>query len=320
MTAKRLILVTGMPRSGTTAVGDVLAAAAGTGILHEPLNYLVGLRDVPHYFAFPGDGKVTNASIAHWVRDIRSLQLRYKPGIFPRETGLRRLIKRMVGGRAINSYRRCLLTPGLDTLIWKDPFASLAAPYIHESHGIPVVVTLRNPWAVAASFKRMHWAFELNEILGRIQSAGMGEFLFGDRVWNRRDEPVANAALLWFIIYSSLEDLLTMEGGLIGLSLDELIQSPASVYATLFNRLGLSWTESISQSVVNRYQGNPSKPQVPTGDKAHDRNRDPASMNQYWRSLLDTDEQALVSDVCGDLWGVLGKLRMADIPVSESLK
>ena len=62
MTTKDLILVTGMPRSGTTAVGEVLSTAAGTAVLHEPLNYLVGLSDVPHYFAFPGGGEVLRGS------------------------------------------------------------------------------------------------------------------------------------------------------------------------------------------------------------------------------------------------------------------
>lgn len=311
MTAKRLILVTGMPRSGTTAVGDVLALAARAGFLHEPLNYLVGLSDVPHYFAFPGGGEITTASFDRWVNDIQALRLRYKPGIFPRDTGSRRLLKRMLGGRAVNSYRRCVLTPGLDTLIWKDPFASLAACYLHESHGLPIVVTLRNPWAVAASFKRMRWAFDLDEIISRIHSADIEKCPFDNKEWIRRNEPVVNAALLWFTIYSNLENLLTQEGGLIGLSLDELIQKPLAVYTALFDRLDLPWTDSISREVETRYQGKRSKPKAPSGERAHDRDRDLAAMNQYWRTLLDTEEQALVSGICADLWETLGSLRLA---------
>jgi Sulfotransferase family len=317
MRTKRLILVTGMPRSGTTAVGEVLATAARTSILHEPLNYLVGLRDVPHYFALPGGGGVTGASFDRWVADIRALKLRYKPGVFPKEKGLHRLMKRLLGGRAVNSYRRCVWTPGLDTLIWKDPFACLAARYLHEVHGIPVVVTLRNPWAVAASFKRMRWAFDLDEIFSRIQSAAQQKYSFDNQIWLRRDEPVVNAALLWLIVYSSLQDLLTAEGGLIGVSLDELIQRPTAVYAALFDRLGLAWTESVERSIVSRYQGKLCEPQVPVGEKAHDRKRDLASMNQYWTNLLDVNEQALVSDLCGELWGMLGALRVDGIPATE---
>lgn len=308
-----------MPRSGTTAVGDVLATAAKTAVLHEPLNYLVGLRDVPHYFAFPGGGEVTKTSFDRWVADIGALRLRYKPGVFPREKGLQRLAKRVLGGRAVNSYRRCVWTPGLDTLIWKDPFACLAAPYLHEVHGIPVVVTLRNPWAVAASFKRMRWAFDLDDIFTRVQSAGQQNSFFDKQIWLRRNEPVVNAALLWAIVYSSLRDLLTQEDGLIGLSLDELIERPASVYAALFDRLGLSWTKSVERAIVSRYQGEKSEPQVPLGEKAHDRKRDLASINQYWRNLLDADEQALITELCGELWGIIGDLRMVDSPAADPL-
>jgi len=317
MKSKRLILVTGMPRSGTTAVGEVLGKAAGTAVLHEPLNYLVGLNDVRHYFAFPGGGEVSAASFDQWVEDMRALRLRYKPGLFPREKGLRRLTKQIIGGRAVNSYRRCKWTPGLDTLIWKDPFAALAAGYLHERHGLQVVVTLRSPWAVAASFKRMGWAFDLDEIMTRLRSAGRGDYSFDDGLWIRSNEPVANAALLWFLVYSSLEDLLTQEDGLIGLSLDELIRYPTTVYAELFDRLGLAWTDPIAQAVIDRYQGEKSDLKAPMGAKAHDRNRDISFMNQYWRNLLDSSEQALVSDVCGELWEVLGSLRLVDESSTE---
>ena len=312
MKNKRLILVTGMPRSGTTAVGDVLGTARGAAILHEPLNYLVGLRDVPHYFVLPGGGEVTNDTLDQWVSDMQSLSLHYKPGLFPKEKGLRRLVKQVVGGRSVNSYRRCLWTPGIDTLIWKDPFAALSARYLHEHYKMPVVVMLRNPWAVAASFKRMRWAFDLDEIMSRIQQAGQPHFRLNDKAWKLRHEPAANAALLWFIIYSSLHAQLAPEGGLIGLSLDELIQDPATVYAELFDLLGLPWTESVKRGVLKRYLGKQSEPRVPIGEKAHDRKRDLASMNQYWRKLLSADEQALVSAVCEELWESLAGLRMVN--------
>ena len=51
---RRLILVTGVPRSGTTAVGQMLSLAAGAGALHEPFNYHSGLRHIANYFEIPG--------------------------------------------------------------------------------------------------------------------------------------------------------------------------------------------------------------------------------------------------------------------------
>lgn len=312
MKNKRLILVTGVPRSGTTAVGDVLGTAPGAAVLHEPLNYLVGLRDVPHYFVVPGGGEVSQSTLDHWVAGMQALRLRYKPGLFPKEKGLRRLAKRIAGGRAVNSYRRCLLTPGIDTLIWKDPFAVLAARDLHERHQIPVVVMLRNPWAVAASFKRMRWAFDLDEITSRLATAGKQIATPNPAAWQNRNEPVANAALLWFIIYNSVRDQLAPNGAFIGLSLDELIQDPVTVYAELFSRLDLHWTASVESGVVKRYQGKQSEPSAPEGEKAHDRRRNLTSINEYWRKLLDADEQALVSSVCGDLWAALDGLRMVN--------
>ena len=44
----QLVLVTGSPRSGTTAVGQMLALGRGVGTLHEPFNRLVGLKEIEH--------------------------------------------------------------------------------------------------------------------------------------------------------------------------------------------------------------------------------------------------------------------------------
>ena len=53
---KRLVLVTGTPRSGTTAVGSILAAAPGARELYEPFNRHVGMVEVDVDFPVVGAG------------------------------------------------------------------------------------------------------------------------------------------------------------------------------------------------------------------------------------------------------------------------
>ena len=191
---RRLVLVTGTPRSGTTPVGDVLAAARRTRTLYEPLNRHVGDRRVRRYFEVPGTGGFMDATVDGLVDDVRRLRLRLRPGLFPEDRGPRRLAKRLTGSRARMTYRLARLPPRPRTLVWKDPFAAFLAEDVARRHDVPVVVTLRPPEAVAASFKRLGWAFDVHDLLGRLDADAT------TRAWleglGPADDPVTSATVL----------------------------------------------------------------------------------------------------------------------------
>lgn len=300
---KRLILVTGAPRSGTTAVGRMLGLGTGVGTLHEPFNLLVGLREIEHYFEIPGTGTCSAEKFDDCIGRLRDLRLKFKPGVFPREQGLRRYFKQVFGGRAHNSYRLCRWQPGLHTLIWKDPFAALAADRIATRHGIDVVVTLRNPWAVAASFKRMGWAFDLDDLVMRLRERGLS-LPAHTTAWNARHTPVANAALLWHVIYASLQNWSRDSARLTLLSLDRVVAEPEATYAGLYKRLGLVWSERIAARISRNYTSETGRDQ-PQGQRAHDQRRDLGAVNTYWKGLLNEEERALVSEINAELWDSL---------------
>lgn len=301
--AKRLILVTGAPRSGTTAVGRMLGLGKGVGTLHEPFNLLVGLREIEHYFEIPGTGGCSTEKFDACIQQMRGLRLRFKPGVFPRERGVRRWLKYWFGGRAHNSYRLCRLQPGLHTLIWKDPFAALAADRIAARHDIDVVVTLRNPWAVAASFKRMGWAFDLDDLHARLRECG-GVLPAHPAAWGLRHTPVANAALLWHVIYAPLLEWSRDNSRFVLLSLDQVVAAPVESYSKVYARLGLAWNDDIAERIKSNYTSASGEEQ-PQGQRAHDQRRDLGAVNTYWKGLLDEDERALVSEINASLWDKL---------------
>ncbi len=302
----RLILVTGAPRSGTTVVGQMLGLGRGVGTLHEPFNELVGLKEVEHYFEVPGGGHCSLEHFDQCVRNMRALRLSFKQGLFPREQGLRRAFKRIVGGRAVNSYRQCRLTPFLNTIIWKDPFACFAGDRVIGEHGAEVVVTLRNPWAVAASFKRMEWGFKLHEIFPRLVEAGIECPPMEGTTWDKRDQSAVNATLLWNAIYANLAKG-AGKAHYHFVDLDQVVQDPLGTYKRLYQALALPWGPRVEAAINKRYQSS-SDQSAPTGQKAHDRNRDLSAVNTYWSKLLDEEEINLVESVNGELWRKLESL------------
>lgn len=301
----RFILVTGSPRGGTTAVGRILSLGNGVGSLHEPFNYHVGLQEVERYFEIPGTSSCTDEKYHFLIQSIKALKLQFKPGVFPKEQGLRRCIKLFLGGRAINSYRCCRLNPFLHTVIWKDPFACFAIEKLLREYRMPTLVTVRNPWAVAASFKRMNWGFDLADIFFRLGQQGRHFGLQRDELWSLREQSVYNAALLWHIIYRNIIIWKKTYGAEIYiLNVDSIIEQPLVTYKKIYNLLGLEWSSFIEKKIIYDYRPRKAVSR-PVGNRPHDRQRDLRAVNMYWKELLTDAETSSIERLNGELWSTV---------------
>jgi hypothetical protein len=298
---RRLILVTGMPRSGTTAVGQMLALASGAGALHEPFNYHSGLQHIGRYFEIPGSQAFPLAQLDQTIAQIKKLELAFKPGIFPSDKGWRRAVKYLVGARPLNSYRRLRWQPSLHAIIWKDPLACFAADRAAQQHRVEVLVTLRNPYAVAGSFKRMEWAFDLPDLVARLQQVGLD---FSDRLaWLEKPlhPSVTNGAALWSLVYSTIAGWARSNPKIRLVNLDDVVGDPVATYAKLYKSLALAWSGRIAEKIAAYYR-NESQRSVPKDKKAHDRGRNVAEVNKYWRGYLTAAEKDFVREVAEAQW------------------
>jgi hypothetical protein len=147
LTARRSrpILVTGVPRSGTTWLARELAVARGAALPgREPMN--------PRGEQFALGGTLTG-----WT-ELRSLSARQE-----------RLLRRCYRGLEPRTFSRYgmhqwrALLPGTRTII-KDPFALLSVPVIVACTGALPIVVYRHPGAVLASYRRMGWTADVAEV------------------------------------------------------------------------------------------------------------------------------------------------------------
>ena len=306
-TERRLILVTGVPRSGTTAVGQMLSLAAGAGALHEPFNYHSGLQQISHYFSIPGTASFSITQFDQIVAQIKNLELDFKSGIFPTDKVLRRAVKYVVGARPLNSYRRLRLLPNLRTIIWKDPLACFAANHAAKRHEVEVLVTLRNPWAVAGSFKRMEWAFDLPDLTTRLKQIGLDFVDTLARLDKNLHESATNGTLLWRLVYATLAQWAQTNRRIKFVNLDDVVGDPVATYAKLYGALALVWNDRIAAKIV-KYYHNESPRRAPRSKQAHDSGRNIAEVNKYWRSYLTDPEKEFVREVAGEQWSELQKI------------
>jgi hypothetical protein len=142
---RRPVLVTGVPRSGTTWLARELAGARLAALPgREPMNPRSG------QFALGG-------TVDSWV------ELR-EPS-----TKQQRILARCYRGQELRVFSRYGKGQWLAPLPWsrtvvKDPFALLSVPAIVTATSAIPVILYRHPGAVLASYRRMGWTADIPEI------------------------------------------------------------------------------------------------------------------------------------------------------------
>lgn len=142
----RAVLVTGVPRSGTTWLARLLAQAPRTAMPgREPMNPHAG------QFRLAGTLQAWSQLDEPTGRQRRALWRSYR-GLEPRTYG--RL--------GVRSWAAPL---PWTTVVVKDPFALLALPTVIATTQARPVLVFRHPAAVLASYRRMGWTPDVAEIV-----------------------------------------------------------------------------------------------------------------------------------------------------------
>ncbi len=161
----RFLLVTGVPRSGTTIVGRCMALAPGTTYLWEPLNQKYR-RGIPDYYPYIGPSTNPN-KISRYddiIRDTLELR-RLSPYVEIRDGDgfLKRIVKSFGVNRSLLQYRyaqaRQILT-GNSFLLIKDPIAIFLSQHLLSEFNFKIIAVVRHPAAVASSRERLNWRFD----------------------------------------------------------------------------------------------------------------------------------------------------------------
>jgi hypothetical protein len=294
MKLRRLILVTGAPRTATTPVGNLLAQCQGAVSLYEPLGP-TGLAAIREPFPIVGDGLgIEPDDLEPLLRDLKSLRLgELRPQT--RGGGTASLRGRLVGTRTLHSVRLARLQPWSRTVIWKDPHAILMVPDLVETD-VDVVVTARTPWAHAASYKRLGWRSKAAEVYPR-WSRKFGPCAVCEKFIDRCADKVISAALLWRLSYLPLVRTNSLERVHLVTS-DALERDERATYRRLLDALGLSATRGVQRTL-----GAPRR-EAAVSDmrhKAHDWNRSLASLNRYWQDVLSEEDLTNIRAITEDL-------------------
>lgn len=292
-------IVCGLHRSGTTYVGKLLQQA-GVKVVHEPLNERFGMRGVPIAYPYVDDVDNEYASLLDdavifrrtWNKDVTYIKAQ----------GLRKRMYQVLGGRSGVRWGmlrlRSLLHLMPAKVCLKDPFMSLATPYLVKHHKLKVLCMVRHPAAIHCSTAKQAWRFDIANL--HKQKKLVQDFAsdIPERHWQLAEEhAAASIAILWKLMLrvnqyveknSSLLKLITHE---------DLCVSPLPVVNQICSHLSIPLSAGVEAFVLENSQGN----RVEAKDgKTHDFKRNSKLLADAWRNKIYSDDECILQDIVGD--------------------
>jgi Sulfotransferase family len=247
------IVVTGLPRSGTSWIGKMLVAGGKVIYVNEPLN--------PRHPPGRSPG-VLNAEVSHRYQYICAdnderwtvafndmLRLRYhlaaelRRNHAPYDLAVAmKYAKDFTVGRF--RHHRVLID---------DPFAVMSAAWFARRLGCRVVVSVRHPVSYVGSWRRLGWKGRLDDLIQQplLMRDLLAPYEEELRAAAGSTDPVAKAAVLWRVTYAALGDLDAREPGLLAIRrYEDLARDPESGFRELYATCGLTWSERARKRII----------------------------------------------------------------------
>lgn len=266
------IVVTGVPRSGTTWLARALSTSPGTALTgREPMN------PRGSQYALGGTLSTWTRLTGPTQRQARLLSVSYR--------GLNPLVYSRYG------HHQWLAAAPHIRVIVKDPFAMLSLPaVVAATKALPLLV-YRHPAAVLASYRRMGWRADLDEI-----RAAIPHVLASLPQQSSVDNDISADAILmgrfWSALNSqALHDLETIDGAVV-VSHEDVAKGGAVAMQRLFDLLGLRWNSDVARTLAAQGASRNDRHDDPTA--LHNFNRAPEVVSDAWRATISDADLVVV--------------------------
>jgi len=301
----RPILVTGSPRSGTTFVGRMLALSPAVHYIHEPFHPRFGTEVTAarfgRFYTYLEDGSA-NAVLKPLAR---TMALHYDLG-----PALRRARRPADASRAVRQWHEFNRARGRGArALVKDPAALFSSEWLADTFQMKVIVMIRHPAAVAASYKRLGW--EIEPRFGAFLSQPtLVDRLLADhsdeiRAFARDvHPPLQRLALRWKLMYHAVDQFRSRRPEWTYLRYEDLAAEPVAALRDVYRRFDLVFSTAARDQIVamtssaNRALSSPDQWPAPIDSRA--------SITK-WRSMLSASEidavRSIVQPVSDKFYG-----------------
>jgi sulfotransferase family protein len=293
------ILVTGMPRSGTTWVGSILATSDRLVRINEPLNpeHPPGLR--------PG---ILDAAVSHRFHYVSSKD---DSAFRPAFEDLAALKFHAMAELRMNhrpydvlrcAYDSARFTRGRMTrraALIVDPFAVFSVEWFKRTLHSRIVVVVRRPEAVVSSRLRLGWSFDPRDLLAQ---PALREDIIDPiekehpEIWSDRGDMIARGSVLWNVVHLHIASRLRAGVDMLVVRHEDLSTDPRSTFGALFGQLDLGFDRAAERAVKRSTRAsNPARTSV---KRPHVTQLDSLQNLSAWKERLSEADIRRIRKIC----------------------
>jgi hypothetical protein len=287
MPQRKLILVTGAHRSGSTWVGQMLSLSKSIRYIHEPFNIEEPrIHPLKYWFEYVSEDD---------PRDRQRMIYRYIDEILDYNiAGIKKDIKMIQGPKDVvrvirDSYERIHKRP-----LIKDPLAIMSADWISKKFKANVIITIRHPAAFVASVKVKKWKHPFEHFSNQ-EKLMMILLPYASTILNyQKSKPslIDQGILLWNLIYYRVSQYQQKYPGWIYVRHEDLSQNPLDEFKKIYKRLHLRFDEQIRDRIT----------EFTTAKEDEHLRRDSRKNISAWKKRLTEQEIERIKEGTSGLW------------------
>ncbi len=245
------LLITGLPRSGTSWVGKMLEASGQLVYVNEPMNpqhppgHSPGVLNarVSRRFQY-----ITTDDDQQWKAAFtNTIELRYQ---------LAAELRRNHGAYDLARTAKYLRAFTMGRLLGKramldDPFALLSTRWLVEHMGVHAVVLVRDPVSFVGSWHNLGWTIHFDELLDQpaLVRDHLGPYADQMRALRQSTDWLARLCLLWCAAQDIVDASLRPLRNVHLVRYEDLVRDPLKGFRQLYDTFGLAWSQRAQDTV-----------------------------------------------------------------------
>lgn len=298
---RKIVLVTGSHRSGTTWVGKVLASGPRSYYLQEPFNPNNASSKLP-------------MTMTYWFQRLRDRDDSVERDAFRRMFDLNipwpsgslrdfRYIAALPKSTAI-AVREKIRARRARFIVMKDPIALLSADWLARNFGALPVVLIRHPAAFVSSIRIKGWYFDFNNLL--LQPDVIDEFFPEERETIERtakcqfQDIISEGAIQWRLVHKVILKFRSDFADWQFVRHKDISIDPHVQFAALFQKLGIPFTQRV-QRYLNTTSRAAGTDYIAESTPESDVARDSAENVRVWKHRLSRAEIERIRAITGEV-------------------
>ena len=285
---KKMILVTGAHRSGTTWTGQIIASAKNVWYIYEPFNVGIKHRNSPFEYWFECLNNCSKSKENIVKKYLKSFYSKFHIDIIKRALKIRSLIDAKDFLKDIKKDTNRVLI--------KDPIAIMSSEWLYQQYNCNVVITIRHPAAFIASIKVKDWQFDFNNYLAQEELITTYLKDYKDVIKEyaeTKQDIIKQGILLWNTIYSTVQyykEKYNDEWYFI--THEDLSIDPINEFEKIFKYLNLNLDENIKNLII----------ESTTSKESSEHKRDSKNNIKTWKNRLSKDEIDYIKKETEHVW------------------